>query len=194
MARPRRESPSPNAKERIKEAFWALYQSRPIGKISVKEIVALAGCNRTTFYYYYCDVYAVLEEIELHCLPVELPSLIVQIITGERNYDEIAAFVSSHQALYKQICYLLSAHGDPGFAQRFKNEMLRLWSAAAGISFAGLDKTLRLRLELIIGGLMSLFACSGNGEAIALEEIAETMQTVIAQELPQLLPTGRLKV
>ena len=42
----------PTGKRRIKEAFWQLYQERPIEDIGIKEIVALAGCNRTTFYYH----------------------------------------------------------------------------------------------------------------------------------------------
>lgn len=52
------------AKLEIREAFWRLYTAKPISKISVKDICALAGYNRGTFYRYYSDVYEVLESIE----------------------------------------------------------------------------------------------------------------------------------
>ena len=48
----------------MREAFWRLYAAKPISKISVKDICALAGYNRGTFYRYYSDVYEVLESIE----------------------------------------------------------------------------------------------------------------------------------
>lgn len=54
----------PAGKRRIKDAFWQLYQERPIEDIGIKEIVALAGCNRTTFYYHYKNIHDVLEDIE----------------------------------------------------------------------------------------------------------------------------------
>lgn len=52
------------AKLEIREVFWRLYTAKPISKISVKDICALAGYNRGTFYRYYSDVYEVLESIE----------------------------------------------------------------------------------------------------------------------------------
>ncbi len=58
------------AKLEIREAFWRLYTAKPISKISVKDICALAGYNRGTFYRYYSDVYEVLESIENEILRV----------------------------------------------------------------------------------------------------------------------------
>lgn len=186
MGRPSRQNKLVHVKERIREVFWQLYQTKPVGRITVREVIELAKCNRTTFYYHYCDMYAVLEDIEELCLPLELPEIIVQILTGAADYGEIAKFMAGHHDLYTRICFLLSAKGDPQFARKFKNQMLDCWALAAGLDLAALDKLARLRLELIIGGVMSLFACCGNGEDIELKEIAETMQTVI-----RLLPPAK---
>ncbi|MDD2956010.1 MAG: TetR-like C-terminal domain-containing protein [Oscillospiraceae bacterium] len=47
----------------ISKAFIELLNQRPIDKITVKDIVDSCEINRNTFYYYYQDIYALLEEI-----------------------------------------------------------------------------------------------------------------------------------
>lgn len=53
---------------RIRKAFWTLYKERPINKITVNELSATCQVHRNTFYFYYHDVYSILEEIEQHLL------------------------------------------------------------------------------------------------------------------------------
>lgn len=50
--------------ERIKNAFIALHEDRPIEKISIKMITDLAGLNRGTFYIHFIDIYDLREKIE----------------------------------------------------------------------------------------------------------------------------------
>ena len=47
----------------IRQAFIELLNERPLDKISVKDIAERSAVNRNTFYYYYADVYALVEEI-----------------------------------------------------------------------------------------------------------------------------------
>lgn len=51
-------------RKNIIRAFCRLYEEKPIEKISVKDVIALAGYNRSTFYVYFSDIYALLEYIE----------------------------------------------------------------------------------------------------------------------------------
>ena len=51
-------------KNKIKEAFFYLYQNKKIDKITVKEITDFAKINRGTFYVYYQDIYDLQEKIE----------------------------------------------------------------------------------------------------------------------------------
>ena len=55
-------------KDKLRSAFWTLYSSKPIDKITIKEITDLAGYNRGTFYLYYKDVYDILASIEAELL------------------------------------------------------------------------------------------------------------------------------
>lgn len=50
-------------KKAIKASFVHLLNERPLDKITVKDIVEDCGINRNTFYYYYQDIYALLEEV-----------------------------------------------------------------------------------------------------------------------------------
>ena len=52
-----------NTKEIIFATFLDLLEKMPFDKITVRDIVEACGINRNTFYYYYSDIYEMLEEI-----------------------------------------------------------------------------------------------------------------------------------
>ncbi len=56
----------------IRKGFLELLEQRPLDKISVVEIAEHCGVNRNTFYYYYCDIYALVREV----LETELDSVL----------------------------------------------------------------------------------------------------------------------
>lgn len=60
MARPRKDSCEPDARRRIIEAFWALLEEYPLRSITIGSVSKLAGCNRTTFYYHFGDMDALV--------------------------------------------------------------------------------------------------------------------------------------
>ena len=49
-------------KKAIMESFLHLVEKKPLEKITVRDLVDECGINRNTFYYYFQDIYAVLEE------------------------------------------------------------------------------------------------------------------------------------
>ena len=56
----------------IRKGFLELLEQRPLDKISVVDIAEHCGVNRNTFYYYYCDIYALVREV----LDTELDSVL----------------------------------------------------------------------------------------------------------------------
>lgn len=48
----------------IQEALLTLLEQKPLNKITVTELCALAQINRATFYAHYADCYAVLNALE----------------------------------------------------------------------------------------------------------------------------------
>lgn len=47
----------------IRDAFFEIARKKPLSKITVSEICAIAGINRGTFYRYYMDVYDLSDQL-----------------------------------------------------------------------------------------------------------------------------------
>lgn len=52
----------------ILNAFWTVYQQKPIDQITVKDISDMAHVHRSTFYRYFSDVYDLLNQFEQQIL------------------------------------------------------------------------------------------------------------------------------
>lgn len=52
-----------DTKRLIYETFIDLLGTKPFDRITVRDIVEACEINRNTFYYYYSDIYELLEEI-----------------------------------------------------------------------------------------------------------------------------------
>ena len=76
-------------KKRIMEGFLQLLEQRPLDKISVVDVADHCGINRNTFYYYYCDIYALIREL----LELVAQRMIAEGLS-DRNWTEIARQVT----------------------------------------------------------------------------------------------------
>lgn len=50
-------------KKAIKDSFLELLKAKSLDKITVKDLVESCEINRNTFYYYYKDIYDLLEDV-----------------------------------------------------------------------------------------------------------------------------------
>lgn len=50
-------------KQALRDSFLNLAAKKPVEKITVRDIVEDCGVNRNTFYYYFSDIYALLEDL-----------------------------------------------------------------------------------------------------------------------------------
>lgn len=101
----------------LMEAFWKLYCEKKIEKITVREIVTLAGFYRSTFYEYFRDIYDVLEQIEQQLLDD-----FEQTSARSRTFHSMEAVLENVLTFYEangeRIAVLLGPKGDPVFASR----------------------------------------------------------------------------
>lgn len=101
---------SEETKKQIKDAFLALYENYPIEKISIRLLSEEAGMNRGTFYYYYADIYALLEEIEDDMIKKWshiLPQMITAFLLGESQ--KMTGFVEDfYQENYRYVRLFLA--------------------------------------------------------------------------------------
>ena len=123
------EQKSLQTKTDLANAFWQLYQEKPISTITIKELVERAGYNRSTLYYHFPDIYSILEYIEANILN-EWEKMLTEIITTKQSTflrgDFSELFPLLHLFLQKngeQIMFLLGPSGDPQFQQRVKDTL-----------------------------------------------------------------------
>ena len=109
----------PFTKKAIVESFLRLACKKPLDKITVRDIVDDCGINRNTFYYYFQDIYAVLEDIcrtELDQIPTDAP-LASTMCAAFRALAELAL---QHE---KAIRHITIAVGREGVERYFGTEL-----------------------------------------------------------------------
>lgn len=141
-------------KKNLADAFWTLYCTTRIEKISVKEITQKAGYNRSTFYVYFKDVYDVLEFIENSLIPSldELPPISIGSTHRGMRMD---AFFTLYEKNSQYYSVLLGDKGDPAFAGKLKNTIkpLIMQELTSGLELdqKELDYVLEYTLSAMIG-------------------------------------------
>lgn len=109
-------------KEKIRDAFFELYGSKKIEKISIKDITEKAQLNRSTFYMYYRDIYDLLEKTEDE-MRDELAGYILGIVIRILREENVQPFLPPkdfYDRYYKFLRVLLSPNGDPQFIHTMK--------------------------------------------------------------------------
>jgi AcrR family transcriptional regulator len=131
-----------STKCKIRDAFIEIYKVKSLDLISVKEIASWANLNRGTFYIYYENIYAMLDEIEYEIIsdltrmtnnlpektlttnPEELVILIRPIFEYiEKNYDYFLALLgeSSRPTFKNQLTNLMKDNLTRRFILRNSN-------------------------------------------------------------------------
>ena len=128
----------------LTSAFWELYLTKPIEKITIREITDRAGYNRATFYLYYRDVYDLLEQLEAGIL-AEIGTLV-----GERLLAGDTLDFTEHMGLIVNL------------AHRFDGYMPRLLAC---------DPTFGERLKALIAPLLDRFIIPDCGLSASEQEI-----------------------
>lgn len=112
-------------KERIRDAFFDLYATKKIERISIKEITDRARLNRGTFYVYYKDIYDLLEKTEdemIEEIVVKIRDILIMILR-DGNIDSFLPPLEFYQRYSKFLHVLLGANGDPNFIYKIKTIM-----------------------------------------------------------------------
>ena len=82
-------------RQAIMDAFLRLLLKKPFRKITVRDIVEECGVNRTTFYYYYQDIYAIVEDIADMALAAFAAALSGRMC--EEDVRDALAFAEMHR-------------------------------------------------------------------------------------------------
>ena len=156
-------------RKKIIDAFWTIYKEKPIDKISIAEISRITGNNRGTFYHYFKDVYAVLDQIE--------DDLMNQVTA------EVKALYSITIPIFKKhgekIFTLLGKNGDPQFTSRFRESsralLIQFWNLSDQTEH--LDYLIEYTYSVMIGLMAKWYE---NGNDLTDDEFFKMAQGLIA--------------
>jgi AcrR family transcriptional regulator len=122
-------------RQRIVDAFWALYENSPVGQIRIKEIASGAEINRCTFYQYFTDIYDILRQEEGRII-----SGIIERRTALDGASGPAEIMSGISEMYlsngRYLCILTGENGDPGFGLMLRERLLTEFARREGLPAA----------------------------------------------------------
>lgn len=111
-------------REAITEAFWRLYKAKGLDSITVKEVAAKAGYNRSTFYQYFPDVPSILRHLELSLIPSAPEDLPPRGASGGgEGARPLREFMELYEKNREYFQVLLGDRGDPAFRGRIKRHV-----------------------------------------------------------------------
>lgn len=117
---PMKKQPEVTEKTRnaIVDTFCAMYENMPIEKIFVKDLIERAGYNRSTFYQYFSDIYALLDYVENNVIET------IRSRMGEKGTTatQLMDFFEQNELYLKA---LLGTNGNIHFMDRLKKELVQ---------------------------------------------------------------------
>ncbi|MDQ8693678.1 MULTISPECIES: TetR/AcrR family transcriptional regulator [Streptococcus] len=149
-------------REFFMEAFLKALREKPLNKISVKELCQRTGYNRSTFYYYFEDVYDLRKQVEtnlIHSIISEIslqPNLtdekfIKSLITVHKVYGEIIVFLNRDSSFYESYKQALQPHLLAFLkVEKLNTELDLIFDFVMGGIFALLEKYARQDIPLTV--------------------------------------------
>lgn len=172
-------------KAALTNAFWELYKEKPITRITVKDITDQAGYYRSTFYFYFTDVYHVLEQIENSILQA-WESMANDIPGQKKNellLERITAFYENNG---EYISVLLSQKGDPAFLQKIKDMMRPKMFLL--FKFPDKDTKGSLIFEFIVSAMLAfLTEWYQNRRYISAEDAVALLQSLASENIASVM-------
>ncbi len=168
-------------REKIIAAFLHLYESRRIEKISIGELTREAGLYRGTFYYYYKDIYDLLEQLEERFIS-EISEVVEHVIDGiftQTIEQKVPYFRNYYLSHHQMIQLFLIGRPNPAVLKKMKENAKKTALTRLGTSLEQLPANGRYIIEYIASAQLGLFTLwIEKGQEITPDELAELIQSV----------------
>ena len=142
-----------NTKRKLRASLMKMVLRKPLRSITVKELTNDADVNRSTFYFHYQDVKAMVKEMEgefFNDFAAALEAI------DQKSHDSLLILVrclENHMDLCKIV---LGSNGDMEFLEEMKNiieeKISRIWKSAVPEMS---DEDLQILDAFLIGGVVS---------------------------------------
>ncbi|MGI6105543.1 MAG: TetR/AcrR family transcriptional regulator [Raoultibacter sp.] len=157
MARPRKDEHTPDACQRLSDAFWDLLETHQLNEITVGLLSSTAGVNRGTFYYHFDDINDMIDKL----LKKEmfknnfLPNMIFNMMTGvEQNLEKLAQeFFGEY---FVKMGLLFDRGGYALVSGKVKKIVFELWTVILLEEKQDMKLSTRMILEHSISGVLGM--------------------------------------
>ena len=173
----------------LMEAFWQIYCEKPIQQITVKEISAKAGYNRSTFYQYFNDPSGLLEEIENSLLPT--PETLPPLSLGEGASPPLPMdlFIQMYEKNRKYYVVLFSDKGDPSFQSKIKDRMKEMVKNILSRNVVADSFELDYALEYMLSAMIGVLSYWFRSETVyPSDRLLKLMYDIVQQGVGSKLP------
>ena len=156
--------------------FCDLYSQKPIEKISIQEIANKSGYNRSTFYQYFTDIYALLDYVEENVLKSIREEMASRELSTHSFQDALQCLENAEEILILKA--LLGDYGSVHFVERLKREIPfeRLI-----VNLPTHDILAPYLMEFYISTLISMFRLwIRNGKDLSSEEFVKLIDSLFA--------------
>ncbi len=162
------------------EAFCELYRTRPIEKITVKELVEKAGYSRATFYNYFKDAYDLLEYVENEFI-TSLLNNITSNIEAQHSFDQfVHKFVMLVKSKETYINVFMNSANNSSFIEKLKDEAVPLLLSSFHVPTDNLSA--RYALEFYVSGLIPVIGTwLKNEQNIPIEELGKLVKGILQE-------------
>lgn len=168
------------------QVFCEFYETRPIEKITVKEITERAGYSRATFYNYFKDTYDLMQYIEDNFINHVLSSINKNINCDNYFDNFILSFTNAVTSKETYGFILFKNPYNAQFINRFKKKVLPVLCRIFNISTD--NKSALYALEFYTLGVISIFSrWTENENELTLEELAILIKRILEDGILSLL-------
>lgn len=159
MARPRKGSDAPDAREKLIATLWKLLEDNDVHEISIGMITAAAQYNRGTFYYHFSDKDALLAaavESELVSVQRNIFFLIAGFDTDEEEKDPV--ITGSHM---RHLTLFMERGGRNIVEQQIEDYQVGMWTALLTPESGQLEPITCAILRYMSSGMLGLVSHIG---------------------------------
>lgn len=174
-------------KQAFRKALLHLLEEKPINKITVRELTDLTGYNRSTFYLYYQDIYALKEDME-HAVFEEVWNRMIRHSTEEmqKSITPLMQEMFEYFDENKEVFRIISSNNS---YMELSQEVLGLVQNFAYTSWDSVFPDANRKqyapfYHYFISGLLSLVMYWITEGSESIEEISETAARLVYAGVP----------
>ena len=189
VSRPKVKDGEKGARERIIDEFWVRARKTPVRKMSARMLSDAAGCNRSTFYYYFDGLAGLVEHVtEQAGYSDILAREFAAVMAGEGDAVELSG---DDLAKLDDLCTIVHLNRAELAELGAVDQLNAVWSRATGVDPGSLSPERRALLEFATQGFLATLSYRGSlDNAIPYDELSLIIRNELAPNLMRAITGG----